>query len=87
MANLFIASLVDPASHPGGAGTYTRGLLAALGSNHVINLVAPLHPPPGPWYRSRQVVSLARSCISELPALTLFTRQPEFKLRIRESAR
>jgi Glycosyl transferases group 1 len=87
MAKLFIASLVDPASHPGGAGTYTRGLLAALGSSHVVNLVAPLHPPPGPWHRSRQVMSLARSYISELPALTLFTRQPEFKLRIREIAR
>ncbi len=87
MAKLFIASLVDPASHPGGAGTYTRGLLAALGSSHVVNLAAPLHPPPGPWYRSRQVMSLARSYISELPALTLFTRQPEFRLRIREIAR
>ncbi|MGP0592774.1 glycosyltransferase [Nitrospira sp. T9] len=87
MAKLFIASLVDPASHPGGAGTYTRGLLAALGSSHVVNLAAPLHPPPGPWYRSRQIMSLARSYISELPALTLFTRQPEFKLRIRKIAR
>ena len=82
-----MASLVDPASHPGGAGTYTRGLVAALGSRHVVTLVAPLHPPPGPWYRSRQVVSLARSCISEFPALTLFTRQPEFLRRIRETAR
>ncbi|MCA9457354.1 MAG: hypothetical protein KC587_11875 [Nitrospira sp.] len=45
MAKFFIASLVDPASHPGGAGTYTRGLLGALKSSHVVHLVAPLHPP------------------------------------------
>lgn len=32
-------------------------------------------------------MSLAQSYISELPALTLFTRQPEFKLRIRNIAR
>lgn len=87
MSKLFMASLVDPASHPGGAGTYTRGLLAALERRHVIKVVAPLHPPPGPWYRSRQIVALARSCLSALPALPLFTRQPEFRRRIREIAR
>jgi hypothetical protein len=32
MKNILIASLVDPATHPGGAGTYTRGLVAALRS-------------------------------------------------------
>lgn len=90
MAKLLIPSLVDPATHPGGAGTYTRGLVSALRngkSGHMVHLVAPLHPPPGPWYRSRQAVSLARSCISELPAKILFARQHEFKLRIRETAR
>jgi hypothetical protein len=39
------------------------------------------------WYRSRQAVSLARSCFSELPAKVLFTRQHELKVRIRETVR
>lgn len=87
MAKLFMASLVDPTSHPGGAGTYTRGLLAALEKKHEVKVVPPLHPPPGPWYRLRQVVALARSRLSALPALPLFTRQPEFTRRIRDLAR
>ena len=88
MAKLLIASLVDPATHPGGAGTYTRGLVAALQRRgHAVDLVAPLHAPPGSWYRPRQLISLARSCISELPAKVLFTRQHEFKERIVETAR
>ena len=90
MANLLIASLVNPATHPGGAGTYTRGLVAALQrgkSGHKVELVGPLHAPPGPWYRSRQALSLARSCLSELPAKVLFTRQRELKMRIRDAVR
>ena len=84
---LLIASLVDPATHPGGAGTYTRGLIAALQTGYAVDLVAPLHVPPGPWYRSRQVMSLAKSCISDLPAKVLFTCQGELRHRIRETAR
>jgi hypothetical protein len=90
VAKLLIASLVDPATHPGGAGTYTRGLVAALRrgkSGHKVELVGPLHAPPGPWYRSRQALSLARSCLSELPAKVLFTRQRELKMRIRDAVR
>ena len=90
MAKFLIASLVDPATHPGGAGTYTRGLVSALRhgkSGHMVHLVGPLHAPPGPWYRSRRVVSLARSCLSKLPAKALFARQYEFKMRIREAVR
>jgi glycosyl transferase family 1/glycosyl transferase family 4 len=87
MAKLLMASLVDPATHPGGAGTYTRGLVAALRRSHTVDVVGPLHPPPGRWYRSRQLMSLAKSCISELPAKALFARQHEFKLRVRETAR
>ncbi|WP_447964242.1 glycosyltransferase [Nitrospira sp. Ecomares 2.1] len=87
MAKLLMASLVDPTTHPGGAGTYTRGLLAALETRHAVQVVAPRHPPPGPWYRSRQLVALARSCLSPLPALPLFTRQPELTRRIRAIAR
>ncbi|BCA55518.1 hypothetical protein W02_26580 [Nitrospira sp. KM1] len=86
MAKLLIASLVDPATHPGGAGTYTRGLVAALRRNHTVDLIGPLHPPPGPWYRSRQLASLAKSCFSELPAKALFARQGEFEQRILERA-
>jgi hypothetical protein len=90
VAKVFIASLVDPATHPGGAGTYTRGLVAALRggwSGYEVDLVGPLHPPPGPWYRSRQAVSLSRSCISKLPAKVLFARRHEFQVRIREIVR
>lgn len=87
MAKLLIASLVDPTTHPGGAGTSTRGLVAALQRGHAVDLVGPRHAPPGPWYRPRQIMSLAKSCISELPAKALFARQHEFKLRIRETSR
>lgn len=90
MAKFLIASLVDPATHPGGAGTYTRGLVSTLRNKkngHMVHLVAPLHPPPGPWYRSRQVISLARSYFSKLPAKALFARKYEFKMRIRQAAR
>jgi len=90
MAKLLIASLVDPDTHPGGAGTYTRGLVEALRrgkSGHRVTLVGPLHPPPGPWYRTRQVVSLAGSCFSSIPAKVLFARRREFKIRIRETFR
>jgi hypothetical protein len=87
---LLIASLVDPATHPGGAGTYTRGLVAALRkgrSQPIVQLVGPLHAPPGPWHRSRQALSLARSCFSQLPAKALFACQHEFRMRIRETVR
>jgi len=87
---LLIASLVDPTTHPGGAGTYTHGLVAALRKGqpeHSVQLIGPLHPPPGPWHRSRQVLSLARSCFSQLPAKALFACQHEFRLRIREAIR
>jgi hypothetical protein len=90
MAKLLIASLVDPDTHPGGAGTYTRGLVEALRrgkSGHRVTLVGPLHTPPGPWYRTRQVVSLAGSCFSSIPAKALFSRRHEFKMRIRETFR
>jgi len=87
MAKLLIASLVDPATHPGGAGTYTRGLVAALRRGYTVDLVGPLHAPPGPRHRSRQLMSLAKSCISELPAKVLFARQHEHRLRIRETVR
>ena len=87
MAKLLIASLVDPATHPGGAGTYTRGLVAALRRGHTVDLVGPLHAPPGPRHRSRQLMSLAKSCLSELPAKVLFARQHELRLRIRETVR
>jgi len=88
LARLLVASLVDPATHPGGAGTYTRGLVAALQSRgHAVDLVGPLHVPPGTWHRSRQLISLAKSCISELPAKALFARRQEFKQRIVETAR
>ena len=88
MKKILIASLVDPATHPGGAGTYTRGLVAALRSGrngYDVELVGPLHAPPGSWYRLRQAVSLAQSCFSKLPAKALFARQHEFRARIRET--
>lgn len=88
--SILIVSLVDPATHPGGAGTYTRGLMAALqqGENRFdVDLLGPLHPPPGPWRRVRQAMSLARSCVSKHPAKVLFALQEEFRGRIREAVR
>jgi len=88
MTKVLIVSLVDPATHPGGAGTYTRGLVAALqkGSNGFdVELMGPLHAPPGPWCRLRRVVSLAHSCVSKHPAKALFARRDEFRVRIREA--
>ena len=88
MTKILIVSLVDPATHPGGAGTYTRELVAALqkGSNGFdVELVGPLHAPPGPWCRLRRVVSLAHSCVSKHPAKALFARRHEFRVRIREA--
>lgn len=88
MEKILIISLVDPATHPGGAGTYTRGLIAALrhGKEEFdVDLLAPLHPPPGPWVRVRQVRSLAHSRMSKHPAKALFSRQYEFRRRIRKA--
>ena len=88
MTKILIASLVDPATHPGGAGTYTRGLVAALqkGSNGFdVDLVGPLHAPPGPWCRVRRVLSLTHSCVSKHPAKALFARRHEFRVRIYET--
>lgn len=90
MAKILIASLVDPATHPGGAGTYTRGLIAALqnGRNGFdVDLVGPQHAPPGPWSRLRQAVSLVHSCVSKHPAKSLFARRDEFRSRIHETVR
>lgn len=88
MATMLLASLVDPATHPGGAGTYTRGLVAALragSTGHEVTLVGPRHAPPGPWHRWRQAVSLLRSNFSAVPAKSLFTRRKEFQVRIRQA--
>ncbi|NOS77589.1 MAG: glycosyltransferase family 4 protein [Nitrospira sp.] len=87
-AKILIASLVDPVTHPGGAGAYTRGLVAALRSGKDqfdVELVGPRHAPPGSWYRVRQAVSLAQSCISKLPAKVLFARRHELRVRVREA--
>ena len=88
MTQILIASLVDPATHPGGAGTYTRGLVAALqnGRNGFdVELVGPLHALPGPWSRLRRVVSLAHSRVSKHPAKALFARRHQLRVRIREA--
>ncbi len=85
---ILIASLVDPATHPGGAGAYTRGLVAALrnGKDRFdVELVGPRHAPPGSWHRLRQALSLAQSCISTLPAKVLFARRHELRVRVREA--
>lgn len=90
MPKILIASLVDPATHPGGAGTYTRGLVTVLqnGRNGFdVDLVGPLHAPPGPWRRVRQAVSLVHSCVSKHPSKSLFARRDEFRARIRETVR
>jgi glycosyltransferase involved in cell wall biosynthesis len=87
IAKILIVSLVDPATHPGGAGAYTRGLVAALrnGKDRFdVELVGPRHAPPGSWYRVRQAVSLAQSCTSKLPAKVLFARRHELRVRVRE---
>ncbi|ULA64052.1 MAG: Glycosyltransferase [Nitrospira sp.] len=89
-SSILIVSLVDPATHPGGAGTYTRGLVAALqqGEHRFdVDLLGPLYPPSGPWRHVRQVMSLARSCVSTHPAKVLFTLRGEFRRRIREAVR
>ncbi len=89
-SRILIVSLVDPATHPGGAGTYTRGLVAALqqGEHRFdVDLLGPLYPPSGPWRHVRQVLSLARSCASKHPAKVLFALQKEFRRRIREAVR
>ncbi|MEQ1627086.1 MAG: glycosyltransferase [Nitrospira sp.] len=88
IAKILMVSLVDPATHPGGAGTYTRGLVAALcnGKDRFdVELVGPRHAPPGSWYRVRQAMSLAQSCVSKLPAKALFARRHELRIRVREA--
>jgi len=88
IAKILMVSLVDPATHPGGAGAYTRGLVAALrnGKDRFdVELVGPRHAPPGSWYRARQAVSLAQSCVSKLPAKVLFARRREVRVRVREA--
>lgn len=88
IAKILMVSLVDPATHPGGAGAYTRGLVAALrnGTNRFdVELVGPRHAPPGSWHRVRQALSLAQSCMSSLPAKILFARRHELRIRVREA--
>ncbi|MBA5865679.1 MAG: glycosyltransferase [Nitrospira sp. CR1.3] len=90
MARILIASLVDPLTHPGGAGTYTRGLVAALRKGKTkpeVDLIGPYEPPPGSWYRWRQAISLVGSCCSKFPAKALFARRHELQARIREAVR
>lgn len=88
IAKILMASLVDPATHPGGAGAYTRGLVAALrnGTDRFdVELVGPRQAPPGSWHRVRQALSLAQSCMSSLPAKVLFARRHELRVRVREA--
>lgn len=88
IAKILMVSLVDPVTHPGGAGAYTRGLVAALrnGKDRFdVELVGPRHAPPGSWHRVRQALSLAQSCISKLPAKVLFARRHELRIRVREA--
>ena len=85
-AKILMVSLVDPATHPGGAGAYTRGLVAALrnGTDRFdVELVGPRQAPPGSWHRVRQALSLAQSCMSRLPAKVLFARRHELRVRVR----
>ena len=87
-AKILMVSLVDPATHPGGAGAYTRGLVAALrnGTDRFdVELVGPRQAPPGSWHRVRQALSLAQSCMSSLPAKVLFARRHELRIRVREA--
>lgn len=87
-AKILMVSLVDPATHPGGAGAYTRGLVAALrnGTDRFdVELVGPRQAPPGSWHRVRQALSLAQSCMSSLPAKVLFARRHELLVRVREA--
>ncbi|MCC6139552.1 MAG: glycosyltransferase [Nitrospira sp.] len=89
-SSILIVSLVDPATHPGGARTYTRGLVAALqqGDHRFdVDVLGPLHPPTGLWRHVRQAMSLAYSCVSKHPAKALFTLQGEFRGRIRAAVR
>ena len=79
MAKLIMASLVDPASHPGGAGTYTRGLLAALGSGHVVRWSRRFTRLLGPGIGRAKWCRWPGRALSELPAKVLFARQHEFK--------
>ncbi|THJ19618.1 MAG: glycosyltransferase family 4 protein [Nitrospira sp. CG24D] len=88
IAKILMVSLVDPATHPGGAGAYTRGLVAALRSGEDrfdVELVGPRQAPPGSWHRVRQALSLAQSCVSKLPAKALFARRHELRIRVREA--
>jgi glycosyltransferase involved in cell wall biosynthesis len=73
---LLVPSIVDPTTHRGGAGTTTRTLFKLLERPPLAARITVV-PPPRPadrWHRLRQILSVARSLTSSLPAKIEFAR-------------
>jgi hypothetical protein len=87
---ILMPSIVDPATHRGGAGATTRALLGLLDRPPLSAQVEPILAPSagGKFHRLRQAASLAWSPFSPLPAKALFTYarrfRQEFARRLRE---
>lgn len=78
-------SIVDPTTHRGGAGTTTRTLFKLLQRPPLAARITPV-PPPRPadrWHRLRQVLSVARSLVSSLPAKIEFARSRGLRQAVR----
>jgi len=78
---ILVPSIVDPATHKGGAGTVTRAFLRVLEGaplNAEIRVVFPTSAKRK-FHRGRQVASLARSLVSSLPSKALLTHSRKFR--------
>jgi hypothetical protein len=84
---IVMPSIVDPASHRGGAGTTTRTLLTLLQRPPLAASVEAHAPAVASVarHRFRQVVSAARSLVSSLPAKAEFTRSRRLRRAVRRA--
>jgi len=82
-------SIVDPATHRGGAGTVTRALLRVLASPPLTAETQVLFPASARrrFHRARQVASLARSLVSSLPSKPLLTHSKRFRRDVQRHLR
>jgi hypothetical protein len=86
---LLVPSIVDPATHRGGAGTTTRTRFKLLEHPPLAARITVV-PPPRPadrWHRLRQVLSVARSLTSSRPAKIEFARSRGLRQVVRQRLR
>jgi glycosyltransferase involved in cell wall biosynthesis len=84
---ILVPSIIDPATHRGGAGTCTRALFKLLQRAPLNAQIRPIPPTYAPekLHRLRQVGSIVRSLVSSLPAKVQYTHSRSFLRAVRDS--